>query len=93
MNIKEPLFESPGTVGTSGDIEIVRHDTAPISVGTRVMLVYLGSYLVAQVTEIEVPDVQFVARILGFDNQLLEHGDLKSDDLARFKRSDIRMVG
>lgn len=93
MDIKEPTFDKPIGIGTTGERRVVDATTAPVEVGTRVMLVYQGNHMTAEVTEVKEPDSRFIGRILAFEGGALEFRDLRHGDLFRFRRRDLRWIG
>jgi hypothetical protein len=93
MDIKEPTFDKPIGIGTTGEGRVVDATTAPVKVGTRVMLVYQGNHMTAKVTEVEEPDSRFIGSVLSFGGGALEFHDLRHGDLFRFSRHDLRWIG
>jgi hypothetical protein len=92
MDIKEPTFDKPVGIGATGERRVVNPRTAPVKVGTRVMLVYQGNHMTAEVTAVEEPDSRFVGSVLEFEGLSLKHGDLQHGDLFRFNRRDLRWI-
>ena len=93
MDIKEPAFDKPIGIGTTGERRVVDATTAPVEVGTRVMLVYQGNHILAEVTEVEEAASRFIGRVLEFEGGVLEFRDLRHGDVFRFKRHDLRWIG
>jgi hypothetical protein len=93
MDIKEPAFDKPIGLGATGERRVVDATAVEITEGMRVMVVYQGKNMTAEVTAVEKPNSQFVARVLDFNRHELEHGDLKHGDLFRFSRDDLRWIG
>ena len=92
LDIKEPTFNKTAGLGATGEQHTVDSFIAPVEVGTRVMLIYRGKHLAAEVTVVEKPGSRFVGRVLEFENRELEFGDLKHGDLFRFNREDLRWI-
>ena len=94
MDIKKPTFDKQIGIGTTGEgRRVVDPTTAPVEVGTRVMLVYQGNDMSAEVTEVVEPALSFIGRVLGFEDDALEFRDLRHGDLFRFKRHDLCWIG
>lgn len=93
MDIKEPTFDKPIGIGATGERRVVDATTAPVEVGTRVMLVYQGKHMTVDVTEVEEPNSRFIGKVLAFEEGALEFGDLRHGDLFRFRRQDLRWIG
>ena len=64
----------------------------PISKGTRVVLVYHGKRLSAQVTAIERLGTSFVGRVMGFAPHELRHDGLAAGDSIRFRHKDVHRI-
>jgi hypothetical protein len=61
-----------------------------ITEGKRVFLIYKGWLMGAMVTQVVMPGAVFVGRVLAFEGNELTHGELKYDDLVRFRKADVR---
>jgi hypothetical protein len=92
VDIKEPRFDRPIGLGATGETKPVDPTKAEIRPGTKVILVYRAKHVTVHVTDIVKPDTVFIGRIGAFEQGAPAHGDLKSEDLVRFRKADVRWI-
>lgn len=80
VDIKSPCFDGPDSAYAL---------TEPLSLGSRVFLIYQGQKLSARVTAIERLGTMFVGRVLGFSSHESHVGELTPGDLVRFRPRDV----
>ena len=79
-------------LGATSEQKGVDPHEVEITEGKRVFLIYQGWLMRTQVTQVVVPGAVFVSRILAFEGNELAHGELKYDDLVRFRKADVRWI-
>jgi hypothetical protein len=92
MDIKEPRFDRPVGLGATSEKKPVDSHEVEITEGKRVFLIYKGWLMGAMVTQVVMPGAVFVGRVLAFEGNELTHGELKYDDLFRFRKADVRWI-
>jgi hypothetical protein len=92
MDVKEFRFDRPIGLGTTSEQKGTDPHEAEIAEGKRVFLIYQGWLMRTLVTQVVVPNAVFVGRVLAFEGNELAHGDLKYDNLVRFRKADVRWI-
>ena len=92
MDIKEPRFDRPIGIGATTEQKTVDPHEVEIAEGKRVFLIYQGWLMRTLVTQVVMAGAVFVGRVLVFEGNELTRGDLKYNDLVRFRKADVRWI-